>query len=203
MSCGGYGWEKRAHQAATRFRAIPFSALSPSHLASSALTPAERDLFVRALREPALGTVDAFVSHSWSDEPTAKYEALRIWADKFAQAHGRQPLLWLDKACIDRGDANTSLAYVPIYVRRMRTHFHGAPVRLGKASSRASPSTPCSTFDRALCPSASIACGCRRLRPLLQQCPLCSTTRMAFSNRPDRRSRLPPNYCSAHTRPHS
>ena len=117
LGFGSSGWEQRTREAAGRFRAIPFSVLRPSHFESPEVTPAEQALFASTQRKPALNEVDAFVSHSWSDEPDAKYEALRLWALKFEQAHGRQPLLWLDKACLGR-DSDAALAYVPIYVRR-------------------------------------------------------------------------------------
>ena len=42
-----------------------------------------------------LGCVDAFISHSWSDDPEAKYQTLRAWALEFNANHGRDPLVWL------------------------------------------------------------------------------------------------------------
>lgn len=61
--------------------------------------------------------MDAFVSHSWQDDGRAKFEALRAWAARFAAEHGREPLLWLDKACIDQQNIGASLAGIPVYVR--------------------------------------------------------------------------------------
>ena len=46
-----------------------------------------------------LGEVDAFLSHSWHDDPTEKWDALNAWAAAFEAKHGRPPLVWFDKAC--------------------------------------------------------------------------------------------------------
>jgi len=108
--------ETRIREAAARFRSISFSALRPSHLANSHLTPAERFEFIGARQSATPSQVDAFVSHSWSDDWDAKYAALEKWAERFESRHGRSPRLWIDKACIDRNDLDASLAYVPIYV---------------------------------------------------------------------------------------
>merc|ERR1712061_501740 len=49
-----------------------------------------------------LGNVDAFVSHSWSDDAAAKWNALQTYRTDFKTNHGREPLLWIDKYCIDQ-----------------------------------------------------------------------------------------------------
>eukprot|EP00967_Tisochrysis_lutea_P040727 scaffold48978_cov33-Tisochrysis_lutea.AAC.4 len=64
--------ESRVSEAVARFRSIPFSALRPEHFISSDLTPKERFELVGARRAAALNDVDAFVSHSWSDDGRAK-----------------------------------------------------------------------------------------------------------------------------------
>ena len=64
--------ETRIREAAARFRSISFSALRPSHLANSHLTPAERFEFIGARQSATPSQVDAFVSHSWSDDWDAK-----------------------------------------------------------------------------------------------------------------------------------
>lgn len=57
------------------------------------------DSKVYAKSHPAtMGGVDAFVSHSWSDDPVAKWAALERWRSAFKQrGSGREPRLWLDK----------------------------------------------------------------------------------------------------------
>ena len=57
-----------------------------------------------------LGNVDAFVSHSWSDDGHAKFEKLHEWSG------GEGRLLWLDKACIDQTNIDASLAALPIFI---------------------------------------------------------------------------------------
>ena len=98
--------------AAGRFRGLPWSALEAHHLSSS-LGSAE----LSAAAAPVeLGGVDAFISHSWSDDGDAKFMALSRWAAEFEQHAGREPVLWLDKACIDQDDIDASLLGLPIYV---------------------------------------------------------------------------------------
>ena len=98
--------------AAGRFRGLPWSALEAHHLSSS-LGAAD----LSAAAAPVeLGGVDAFISHSWSDDGDAKFLALSRWAAEFEQQAGREPILWLDKACIDQDDIDASLLGLPIYV---------------------------------------------------------------------------------------
>ncbi|EOD20681.1 hypothetical protein EMIHUDRAFT_241984 [Emiliania huxleyi CCMP1516] len=98
--------------AAGRFRGLPWSALEAHHLSSS-LGSAE----LSAAAAPVeLGGIDAFISHSWSDDGDAKFMALSRWAAEFEQHAGREPVLWLDKACIDQDDIDASLLGLPIYV---------------------------------------------------------------------------------------
>eukprot|EP01045_Picozoa_sp_COSAG04_P029370 COSAG04_NODE_4807_length_1885_cov_1.627100_1_plen_517_part_10 len=46
-----------------------------------------------------LGGCDFFVSHSWGDDPRAKYAQLMAVTLLFRRKHGRDPTLWLDKCC--------------------------------------------------------------------------------------------------------
>lgn len=63
-----------------------------------------------------LGQVDAFVSHSWFDPPDAKWRALQAWGAEFKAAHGRAPLLWIDRACLDQTDLAAQLPSLPVYL---------------------------------------------------------------------------------------
>jgi len=76
---------------------------------------ATRDLFKLTVKAK-LGQIDAFVSHSWSDDPVAKWETLERWAQGFERKHGRTPLLWLDKACIKQSDIASDLACLPVFL---------------------------------------------------------------------------------------
>ena len=63
-----------------------------------------------------LGSVDAFVSHSWHDDPEKKWTVLQQWREKFKGEHGREPKLWIDKYCIDQKHIDDSLACLPVYL---------------------------------------------------------------------------------------
>eukprot|EP00931_Biecheleriopsis_adriatica_P020423 TRINITY_DN13653_c0_g1_i2.p2 TRINITY_DN13653_c0_g1~~TRINITY_DN13653_c0_g1_i2.p2 ORF type:complete len:290 (+),score=34.47 TRINITY_DN13653_c0_g1_i2:805-1674(+) len=70
-----------------------------------------------SIATPALlGCVDAFVSHSWSDNSGSKEESLEQWARQFRADHGREPTLFIDKYCIDQTDIARSLSCLPIFV---------------------------------------------------------------------------------------
>ena len=106
----------RVIDAVSRFKAVRLSALSTEVISNSVASEEERAL-LHSYAEPArLGGVDAFVSHSWGDDAEAKYQALEQWARAFAYTHGRDPLLWLDKACIDQSDIIRSLRGLPIFI---------------------------------------------------------------------------------------
>ncbi|KAJ1638877.1 hypothetical protein T492DRAFT_1139811 [Pavlovales sp. CCMP2436] len=59
------------------------------------------------LSKPAsMGGVDAFVSHSWRDDPEHKWMALQEWRAQFKIEHQREPRVWLDKVrhhCVSLG----------------------------------------------------------------------------------------------------
>lgn len=63
-----------------------------------------------------LGFVDAFVSHSWHDDPDGKWLALQDFRREFKAEHGREPTLWIDKYSIDQNDIDDSLACLPVYL---------------------------------------------------------------------------------------
>ncbi|EOD28264.1 hypothetical protein EMIHUDRAFT_456968 [Emiliania huxleyi CCMP1516] len=63
-----------------------------------------------------LGMCDAFLSHSWHDSPTAKWDALCRWASDFEKESGRPPRVWFDRACIDQDKLAESLACLPIFL---------------------------------------------------------------------------------------
>lgn len=69
-----------------------------------------------AARAAYLGEADAFVSHSWHDPPPAKWAALNAWGTQFRAKHGRAPLLWIDKECIDQTDTAVQLQSLPVYL---------------------------------------------------------------------------------------
>merc|ERR1719230_1851310 len=47
------------------------------------------------------GKVDAFVSHTWNDNHEQRHAALTEWAESFRAREGREPIIWIDKACLN------------------------------------------------------------------------------------------------------
>ena len=91
---GGIGVRRALHLARQRFRVIHFDALQELDFASSQDT----GCYARAV-QASLGSCDVFMSHSWSDSWTAKWETLSEWAAEFEYTTERTPSLWLDKVC--------------------------------------------------------------------------------------------------------
>ena len=67
-----------------------------------------------------LGSVDAFLSHSWSDSAELKWVALQEWIEGFKKEHGREPSFWIDKYCIDQNSIEESLACLPVFLAGCR-----------------------------------------------------------------------------------
>mmetsp|Transcript_5434 Transcript_5434/g.16185 ORF Transcript_5434/g.16185 Transcript_5434/m.16185 type:complete len:554 (-) Transcript_5434:293-1954(-) len=104
--------DKAKAVAARRFRYVTLDQISREELADA--TPDQR-LFARS--KPAkLGEVDAFLSHSWRDDPTAKWVAIQGWRHRFKEVHRREPRVWIDKCCIDQTDIATNLMCLPIFL---------------------------------------------------------------------------------------
>merc|ERR1712150_102430 len=62
------------------------------------------------------GRCDAFLSHSWSDDPQAKLKAMQAWRKSFVAKHKREPLVWLDKCCIDQNRIDVDLRCLPVFL---------------------------------------------------------------------------------------
>jgi hypothetical protein len=62
------------------------------------------------------GDVDFFLSHSWHDDAKAKHEAIQKVTADFTREHGREPLFWLDKVCIDQSKITEGLRALPIFL---------------------------------------------------------------------------------------
>ena len=64
-----------------------------------------------------MGDVDVFMSHSWSDDPHAKWAALQRWrADFKRRGSGREPRLWIDKCCLNQKNIDAALKSLPIFL---------------------------------------------------------------------------------------
>eukprot|EP00928_Gymnodinium_smaydae_P065138 TRINITY_DN4831_c0_g1_i1.p1 TRINITY_DN4831_c0_g1~~TRINITY_DN4831_c0_g1_i1.p1 ORF type:complete len:531 (+),score=57.87 TRINITY_DN4831_c0_g1_i1:85-1677(+) len=99
-------------QAKERFRSI-----RGEHLTYEMLLSASSTAVLNIATEPLkLGTCDAFISHSWHDEPEAKWRALQKWRSTFTQQAERDPSLWLDRCCIDQYNIDCDLRCLPIFL---------------------------------------------------------------------------------------
>merc|ERR1712050_784447 len=56
------------------------------------------------------------LSHSWHDDASAKSEALQAWRGGFAAQHGREPVVWFDKCCIDQTRLDVDLRCLPVFL---------------------------------------------------------------------------------------
>ena len=116
---GGISAQDARNKAQRAFRGIPFASLCYGDFTTNKTTGTARNL--RDLTDRRnLGEVDVFLSHSWHDPADAKWKALDAWATQFEKKEGRSPIVWLDKACIDQGNINDSLACLPIFLAGCR-----------------------------------------------------------------------------------
>ena len=74
-------------------------------------------MFARA-KPAALGEVEGFISHSWSDPGAEKYQQLQNWLSEVQRSKATQAPVrrWLDKACIDQSDITANLAALPVFL---------------------------------------------------------------------------------------
>lgn len=111
---GNCSEEKALSEASHRFRAIGLDQLSFDCFRTSPIHESST-LFEQA-SQVKLGSCDAFISHSWHDDPVLKYESLKRWQSTFTQEKGRVPMVWFDKACIDQNNIEDDLRCLPIFL---------------------------------------------------------------------------------------
>jgi hypothetical protein len=99
-------------QAAARFRMIRADKILKEDLEKKDPDP----LLYQRSQPARLGSCDAFVSHSWSDDAEGKWKAFEQWRDEFFSKNRRQPTVWLDKCCIDQTNIETDLRCLPIFL---------------------------------------------------------------------------------------
>ena len=82
------------------FRGLPWSQLFAEDISNNKSDQADTALAPLSQRThwAKPGEVDIFFSHSWSDNATTKYAALSLWATRFEEKEGREPILWLEYA---------------------------------------------------------------------------------------------------------
>jgi len=94
------------------FRAVRCDELTKEMMADNKPNPA----FFALSRSVPLGSVDAFLTHSWHDSADAKWEAIQSWREDFKLAHRREPTLWIDKFCINQENISDSLLCLPVFL---------------------------------------------------------------------------------------
>ena len=111
---GGFKPLEALALARAKFRAIALDQLKTSDFMSNEDTKAFE------LSMPCkLGECDGFVSHSWKDPGARKLEVLGEWGKSVRAARHKEPLVWLDKACISQESASSikqNLAMLPIFL---------------------------------------------------------------------------------------
>ena len=93
------------------FCVIRFSRLSEDDF----VTNRDTGLFQKT-EKVKLGDCDAFVSHSWSDDPVEKWSRLMEVAHEHKAQGGKDAVVWLDKACINQSNIDESLASLPVFL---------------------------------------------------------------------------------------
>lgn len=112
---GGGSAETALTAGASRFRALAVNVLTEDDLRSST----DSGLFTKTERA-TLGSVHGFLSHSWSDDGTAKFVQIYKWALEARERSADPVLVWLDKACIDQADISANLAALPVFLSGCR-----------------------------------------------------------------------------------
>jgi len=102
-------------QATIRFRSVYLYEISYEDLLASPLSDAPPDLYSHTVKS-LQGECDAFISHSWHDCAEVKWLALQRWRSTFISQNGREPLVWLDKYCIDQSNIEADLRCLPIFL---------------------------------------------------------------------------------------
>jgi len=93
-----------------RLRAISCALLEPGVFESAAPS-----IYWQSKSVPAeLDSIDAFVSHSWHDDPMDTWTSLQEWRADFVALKGREPRVWLDRCCILEPTAD--LLSLPIFL---------------------------------------------------------------------------------------
>jgi hypothetical protein len=60
--------------------------------------------------------IDVFLSHSWHDNTEAKWIVMQQYNERFIAEHGREPIWWIDKFCIEQRTVALQLPFLPVYI---------------------------------------------------------------------------------------
>ena len=98
--------------ALSKFRAVSLELVTEGDMMGNKPDPS---LHVKTTAA-TFNSVDAFVSHSWSDDPRTKWTQLQRWRAQFKREHKREPVVWIDKFCIDQTNIDASLLCLPVFL---------------------------------------------------------------------------------------
>ena len=115
--------EELLHEAQQNMRCVTWSAITLALLENNTNTHgAQQAQSAYSVSQPVdPGTkIDFFISHSWHDDPIAKFAALEQVAEDFVAKHGREPTFWLDVACINQDTISDGLKVLPINLMACR-----------------------------------------------------------------------------------
>lgn len=114
---GNINAERGLAMAKDKFRSISFQDLSEEDLLLNTDSKDESNNLYSKTLQARLGSCDVFISHSWSDDGKKKFAVLQQWAMDFKDKNGgREPQLWLDKACINQNDIASDLMCLPVFL---------------------------------------------------------------------------------------
>lgn len=96
-------------------RYVPWTNLSEGMMTSNVSEVINPSLGIDCLREQC-GTrrIDYFLSHSWHDDPQAKWQVLSKEAQDLARRRSRVASFWIDKFCIDQDSIADGLRALPV-----------------------------------------------------------------------------------------
>jgi hypothetical protein len=110
---GGRSPEHIQNTAKHLFKGVTLDLVKKEAMGKSSPDP----LLIEKTVPATLGQVDAFVSHSWHDDSDLKWEQLQIYRTDFKKANsGREPLVWIDKYCIDQSKLADGLMCLPVFL---------------------------------------------------------------------------------------
>ena len=110
---GGHSPDHVQATAKELFRGVTLDQVQKDEMAKS-----EPDSMLMQKTVPAtLGEVDAFLSHSWHDDCDMKWDQLQTFRQDFKEAHGgREPMVWIDKYCLDQENLKEGLMCLPVFL---------------------------------------------------------------------------------------
>ena len=110
---GGHSPDHVQGTAKKLFCGVPLDKVVKADMARSEPDPT----LIQKTVPATLGQVDAFLSHSWHDDSELKWEQLQVYREDFKRAHnGREPLVWIDKYCLDQTNLAEGLMCLPVFL---------------------------------------------------------------------------------------